>query len=168
MKSIIYANTELLTGDAIAVGVLHYSAALADNGLAETIEIPVLDPDGSRSTALMLIGPASQIVAHATCLARFADDVPETLRKKQAAEPDEWREVRLIAPTTVFERNFDLDLGGLTVQLAHLPGHTVDCIVAYLHQVTLHRHARLRDNLAGDGTGSDTHRRFARGRAPAA
>ena len=63
MKSIIYAHTELLTGDAIAVAVLHYSAALADNGLAETIEIPIIDPDGSRSTALMLIGPASQIVA---------------------------------------------------------------------------------------------------------
>ncbi|MGC5170417.1 hypothetical protein ACLQ2Q_07170 [Microbacterium sp. DT81.1] len=63
MKSIIYAHTELLTGDAIAVAVLHYGAALADNGLAETIEIPILEPDGSRSTALMLIGPASQIVA---------------------------------------------------------------------------------------------------------
>lgn len=63
VKSIIYAHTELLTGDAIAVAVLHYSAALADNGLAETIEIPILEPDGSRSTALMLIGPASQIVA---------------------------------------------------------------------------------------------------------
>jgi len=63
MKSIIYAHTELLTGDAIAVAVLHYGAALADNGLAETIEIPILESDGSRSTALMLIGPASQIVA---------------------------------------------------------------------------------------------------------
>ena len=63
MKSIIYAHTELLTGDEIAVAVLHYSAALADNGLAETIEIPILEPDGSRSSALMLIGPASQIVA---------------------------------------------------------------------------------------------------------
>jgi glyoxylase-like metal-dependent hydrolase (beta-lactamase superfamily II) len=84
-----------------------------------------------------LPAPASQIVAHATCLARFADDVPETLRKKQAAEPDEWREVRLIAPTTVFERNFELDLGGLTVQLAHLPGHTVDCIVAFIPELGL-------------------------------
>jgi len=63
MKTIVYAHTELLTGDAIAVAVLHYSAALADNNLAETIEIPIVEPDGSRNTALMLIGPASQIVA---------------------------------------------------------------------------------------------------------
>jgi hypothetical protein len=63
MKSIMYAHVELLTSDAIAVAVLHYSAALADSGLAETIEIPIVETDGSRSTALMLIGPASQIVA---------------------------------------------------------------------------------------------------------
>lgn len=63
MKLIIYAHTELLTGDAIAVAVLQYSAALAENGLAELIEIPIIEPDGFRNTALLLLGPASQIVA---------------------------------------------------------------------------------------------------------
>ena len=63
MKTILFSNTSLLTGDDIALAVLHYSGALAEAGLAETIEIPILEGDGSRGTALMLVGPASQIVA---------------------------------------------------------------------------------------------------------
>ncbi|MGC5225291.1 hypothetical protein ACPW96_22210 [Micromonospora sp. DT81.3] len=92
MKSIIYAHTELLTGDAIAVAVLHYSAALADNGLAETIEIPVVEPDGSRTTALMLVGPASQIVAKGvhTGLDELVDDevVAELARRTRMLRPE--------------------------------------------------------------------------------
>jgi hypothetical protein len=85
MKSIIYAHTQLLTGDAIAVAVLHYSAALADNGLAETIEIPIIEPDGSRTNALMLIGPASQIVAigvHTDSEELVDDDVVAELARR--------------------------------------------------------------------------------------
>ena len=63
MKIIVYAGDELLTGDAIAMAVLHYSEALAEAGDAGTIEIPVLDPDGSRATAAILAGPASQMIA---------------------------------------------------------------------------------------------------------
>ena len=63
MKTILFANAELLTGDDIALAVLHYSGALAEAGLAETIEVPVLEADGTRALALMLVGPASMIVA---------------------------------------------------------------------------------------------------------
>jgi len=63
VKTILFANAELLTGDDIALAVLHYSGALAEAGLAETIEVPILEADGSRGTALMLVGPASMIVA---------------------------------------------------------------------------------------------------------
>ncbi|HEX5856598.1 MAG TPA: hypothetical protein VFY91_00675 [Microbacterium sp.] len=62
MKTILYANIELLTGDDIAAAVLRFSEALGTTGLAETIEIPVIEADGSRGTAMMLVGPASQIV----------------------------------------------------------------------------------------------------------
>lgn len=92
MKSIIYAHTELLTGDAIAVAVLHYSAAPADNGLAETIEIPIVESDGSRSTALMLIGPASQIVAKGihTAFEELVDTeiVAELARRTRMLRPE--------------------------------------------------------------------------------
>jgi len=63
MKMITYAGAKLMTGDDIAVAVLEHSAALAEENTAETVEIPILKADGSRSTASILVGPASQIVA---------------------------------------------------------------------------------------------------------
>jgi hypothetical protein len=63
VKKLVYAGTELITGDDIALGVLRYCEALADARTAEVIEIPVLTPGGSRSKATFVLGPASQIVA---------------------------------------------------------------------------------------------------------
>jgi hypothetical protein len=61
--TIKYAGEELMTGDAIAEALLKYSEALAESGSASTVEIPTILDDGSRSTAKVLVGPASQIVA---------------------------------------------------------------------------------------------------------
>lgn len=63
MKILTYTGAELMTGDDIADAVLDYCVALAEESTAETIEIPVLKADGSRGTASLLVGPASQIVA---------------------------------------------------------------------------------------------------------
>ena len=63
MKILTYTGAELMTGDAIADAVLEYCAALADEATAETLEIPVLHADGTRGTASLVVGPASQIVA---------------------------------------------------------------------------------------------------------
>lgn len=63
MKRIIYAGSEILTGDDIAVALLRYSEALAEVGQAETVTIPAMEPDGSIERVDMLVGPASQIVA---------------------------------------------------------------------------------------------------------
>ncbi|WP_194409546.1 hypothetical protein [Microbacterium cremeum] len=63
MKRIIYAGSEFLTGDEIAIALLRYSAALAEVGEAETVTIPALDEDGAIGSVDMLVGPASQIVA---------------------------------------------------------------------------------------------------------
>ena len=63
MKLLIYAGGEYLTGDDIAKELLAYSEALADNNTAESVEIPIVDADGTRQTAIFLLGPASQIVA---------------------------------------------------------------------------------------------------------
>ena len=63
MKLLIYAGDEYMTGDEIALELLKYSEALADNATAESVEIPILEPDGTRQSAIFLLGPASQIVA---------------------------------------------------------------------------------------------------------
>ena len=63
MKLLIYAGGEYLTGDDIAMALLEYSEALADNSTAESVEIPIVDTDGKRQSAVFLLGPASQIVA---------------------------------------------------------------------------------------------------------
>lgn len=62
MKLIVYAGAELLTGDDIAAGVLRYCEALAGAVVAEMIEIPVREADGSLSRTTLLVGPTSQMV----------------------------------------------------------------------------------------------------------
>jgi hypothetical protein len=63
MKLLLYAGTELMTGDDIAEAVLEYCAALAEAKAAETLDIPVVEADGTIGEARLLLGPASQIMA---------------------------------------------------------------------------------------------------------
>lgn len=63
VKTIVYAGAELLTGDDIAIGVLRYCEALAGSVVAEMIEVPVREADGSVSRVILLVGPTSQMVA---------------------------------------------------------------------------------------------------------
>lgn len=72
------------------------------------------------------------IVSHAWCAHRFRHDVPEILTSKQTAEPGEWDEVQLLPPNLMIEKSCTLDLGDLTMELHHLPGHTDDCLIALL------------------------------------
>lgn len=74
----------------------------------------------------------ARIVAHALTRDRFDTDVPLVLEQKQAAEPGAWDEVVIVPPTESFEREWSLDLGGMTLVLHHLPGHTPDCIVGFI------------------------------------
>jgi glyoxylase-like metal-dependent hydrolase (beta-lactamase superfamily II) len=73
-----------------------------------------------------------RIIGHTECLVRFSIDVPVTLHEKQLAEPGRWDEVVLLAPTVTFQDQVALDLGGVTLTLHHLPGHTEDCIVGFI------------------------------------
>jgi len=72
------------------------------------------------------------IIGHVDCLARFAQEVPLELNEKKKLQPGQWDEVVLIPPTQTFTQEFSLDLGGLTLTLHHLPGHTRDCIVGFI------------------------------------
>lgn len=73
-----------------------------------------------------------EIVAHESCAERFRHEVPEELARRRAVEPGRWTEVHLQPPTRTFREAWSLDLGGVTVRLLHLPGHTVDCSVAWI------------------------------------
>ena len=97
MKTILYAGSELLTGDDIADAVLEYCAALADEQSAEIVEIPVLNADGSRATATLLVGPASQIVAKGAST-RFAELIDSDTVANLKARTREHRPVASAAP----------------------------------------------------------------------
>lgn len=72
------------------------------------------------------------VIGHAHCRQRFETEVPEELRQKQNAEPGKWEEVELIPPAQMLQESLSLDLGGLTLELHHLPGHTADCLAGFL------------------------------------
>lgn len=72
------------------------------------------------------------IIGHAHCSARFLQEAPAELREKQHTQPGVWEEVRLVPPTTTFQKTLVVELGGPTLHLQHLPGHTIDCIVGFI------------------------------------
>lgn len=80
------------------------------------------------------LGSPSEIVAHEACATRFAGEVQTELAERKAAEPGRWDAVEAVAPTSTFEDTVALDLGGVSVHLAYLPGHTADCAVAWIEE----------------------------------
>lgn len=79
-----------------------------------------------------LSGRWEEIIAHGLCGERFADEIPRTLAEKRSESPDLFGEVQLHPPTRAFEESLTVDLGGVTLELHHLPGHTQDTIVGWL------------------------------------
>jgi glyoxylase-like metal-dependent hydrolase (beta-lactamase superfamily II) len=73
-----------------------------------------------------------EVVAHEAAAHRFRTDVPEELARRRAATPHEWDDVRLVPPSRTFEAMLTLDLGGATLELHALPGHTPDCLVGWV------------------------------------
>lgn len=63
MKRIHYASGSLLTGDDIADVLVRFAAALAHRNDAAEVHAPVVLDDGGTGEVLMLLGPASQILA---------------------------------------------------------------------------------------------------------
>jgi glyoxylase-like metal-dependent hydrolase (beta-lactamase superfamily II) len=76
--------------------------------------------------------PRQEVIAHDACYERFQNDVPLTLQAKKEAEQGKWDAVALISPTLTFSRQLIVDLGDVTLELHHLPGHTLDCIVGFI------------------------------------
>ena len=63
MKRIHYASGSLLAGDAIADAVVRFATTLAENSTAAEVRAPAILDDGEVGEALLLLGPASQILA---------------------------------------------------------------------------------------------------------
>ena len=78
----------------------------------------------------------ARIIGHTHCLERFSLDVPQKWEKMASAEA-RYQAVKLIPPTVAFEKTFTIDLGGLTLELHHLPGHTPDCLVGFVPEYGL-------------------------------
>jgi len=72
------------------------------------------------------------VVAHRHAAERFRTDVPAELEARRSREAGTWDEVRLVVPTMLFDRTHTVALGGATVELHALPGHTPDCIVGFV------------------------------------
>ncbi|HEX5729428.1 hypothetical protein [Microbacterium sp.] len=64
MDRIHYAGNSIVTGTAIARALLDYAQALAQVGSSSTVDVPILNEDGSRGRAEVLIGPASQLISN--------------------------------------------------------------------------------------------------------
>lgn len=62
MERVYYAGDHIVTGTEIAKAVFDYAAALAENGSAASVQIPVRREDGSIGSANLLVGPASQLI----------------------------------------------------------------------------------------------------------
>lgn len=63
MRRVYYSSGSILTGDDIAQAVLEFAEALAKDGRADIIEIPVVLGSGNQGTATLLVGPSSQLVS---------------------------------------------------------------------------------------------------------
>lgn len=76
--------------------------------------------------------PDTPIIAHRLCRAEMLTKGARTLAEKQAQEPERFRDVTIVPPTITFTEFMDIDLGGLTLSIHHLPGHTADEAVVHL------------------------------------
>lgn len=81
--------------------------------------------------------PSPLIIAHRESVKRFRTEAPGALSDMRAAHPGRWEAVRLMAPDITFDSGIDLDLGGVTVCVRPLPGHTPDSVVAFVPELNL-------------------------------
>ncbi len=81
----------------------------------------------------------SYVLAHEECSKRFRDieDVEKTLIDYRVKYEKELAHIELLPPQRTFKSNMTIDLGGITVELRHCPGHTKDSILAIVPERAL-------------------------------
>jgi glyoxylase-like metal-dependent hydrolase (beta-lactamase superfamily II) len=79
--------------------------------------------------------PDVPIIAHRLCRAAMLTEGVATLAQKRGEEPERFGNVEIVPPTVTFSEFMDIDLGGLTLSMHALPGHTADEIVVHLPEI---------------------------------
>lgn len=64
MRRVSYASTAFTTDHRVADAIFEYARVLAAVDQADVVEVPGLDELGVPRTYQLIVGPASQIVAH--------------------------------------------------------------------------------------------------------
>jgi len=63
MRRVAYAGGSFVTGNAIAEAIMLYATSLGNAEQATFLTVPTVNEDGEPADALLLIGPASQLLA---------------------------------------------------------------------------------------------------------
>ena len=80
--------------------------------------------------------PHALVVAHHSAYARLAsDDARLQLSRRIAMAPDFFVNSSISLPQITFSDQMTIDLGGLSLRLSHLPGHTRDSIVVHIPEI---------------------------------
>ncbi|MEM8533573.1 MAG: MBL fold metallo-hydrolase [Chloroflexota bacterium] len=86
---------------------------------------------------------SAPIIASQQCAKRLrTQEMAEGLRSMRGNAPERFNDVRLTPPTLLFDQQFTIDGGDLTLELFATPGHTADHVAIYLPEI--------RTLLAGD------------------
>ncbi len=75
------------------------------------------------------------IIAHRFCRAAMLGQGPRVLDRKRREEPGRFDTVVITPPTVTFVEFMDIDLGGITLSIHYLPGHTADEVIVHLPTV---------------------------------
>lgn len=98
MHKIHYAGDSIVTGSEIARALLDYAQALSQVTASATVEVPTLEEDGEHGRVELLIGPASQLVAHEV-RTHEPDPVDRELVDRMTAEATRLRQFGWHTPT---------------------------------------------------------------------
>jgi glyoxylase-like metal-dependent hydrolase (beta-lactamase superfamily II) len=79
--------------------------------------------------------PAAEVVASDVVAARLHAEGAAKLAALRAREPGRYDDVRLVHPTLTFNGHHAIDLGGMTLELHALPGHTLDSTVGWIPEI---------------------------------
>lgn len=101
MKQVTYAGKSFVTGSNIADAVVRLTAALGLSHETATVSIPAVDENGHRTTADLVLGPATEVLAIAVL-----SDFDEIVDQAIVAALDE--RVRLLAPPRAVASSTDM------------------------------------------------------------
>jgi glyoxylase-like metal-dependent hydrolase (beta-lactamase superfamily II) len=82
-----------------------------------------------------LPGNGGIVIGQNACLQRFHTDVPKVLSEMSVERPGLWGGLVLVPPLLTFPQALTLNLGALTLELEHVPGHTRDSVVGFIPEL---------------------------------